>query len=271
MPEPGGMPGPGLVVCFYGGIGGKGHIGVNRSSSVAEEDLMICGRSCRYLGKFVVEVSISRYTQGRNKERLGCVVVRRRWEVRAFKLTATSGTALTTISLSAVSSGTPSRSGGIIGSRSVVGGGSHVSGSTIGSKISGGISGGTFGGDLVVAAVQILGLGTVKVEPPVADEVVLVEDGAVGAEEAILGEATLSVSGANVEHLALGLGICVVSSIHLSVAGESGFGGFGVDGVVFTGDAGNSLLQHGKVVISSGGTGLKLIGSVFIQFNAGKV
>ena len=117
----------------------------------------------------------------------------------------------------------------------------------------------TFGGDIVVQAVQTLGLSAVKVEPPVADEVVLVEDGTVGAEEAILGEAALSVSGANVEHLALGLGICVVSSIDLTVAGESGFGGFGVDGVVFTGDAGNSLLQHGKVVVgSSGGTGLEL-------------
>ena len=254
MPEPGGMPGPGLVVCFYGGIGGKGHIGVNRSSSVAEEGLMICGRSCRYLGKFVVEVSISRYTQGRNKERLGCVVVRRRWEVRAFKLTATSGTALTTISLSAVSSGTPSRSGGIIGSRSVVGGGSHVSGSTIGSKISGGISGGTFSGDLIVAAVQIFGLGAVKVKPPVADEVVLVEDGSVGAQEAVLAKTAQTVGSANVEHLALGLGVGVVTAINLTFAGEAGLGGLSVDGVVLAGDAGNAGLEHveGRVAGTAG-------------------
>ncbi len=52
----------GLVVCL--GIGGMGgHIGVNRSSSVAEEGLM-------NLGNFFVGFSISRYTQGRNKERL---------------------------------------------------------------------------------------------------------------------------------------------------------------------------------------------------------
>ena len=130
-------------------------------------------------------------------------------QVRALKLTATSGTALTTISLSAISSGTPS--GGVIGSRSVVGGGSHVSGSTVGAKISGGVSGGTFGGDLVVAAVQIFGFGTVKVEPPVADEVVLVEDGSVGAEEAVLGETSGPVSCADVEHLALGLLVSVVT------------------------------------------------------------
>jgi len=136
--------------------------------------------------------------------------------------------------------------------------GGGVGGGVAGLGVAGSRVGLTFGGDFLVQAVQTLGLGAVKVEPPVADEVVLVEDGAVGAEEAILGEAALSVSGANVENLALSLGIGVVSSVHLSVAGESGFGGFGVDGVVFTGDAGNSLLQHGKVVISSGGTGLVL-------------
>ena len=33
-----------------------------------------------------------------------------------------------------------------------------------------------------------LGGGAVEVEPPVADEVVLVEEGAVGTEEAVLGQ-----------------------------------------------------------------------------------
>jgi len=174
---------------------------------------------------------------------------------RAFKLTATSGTALTTISLSAVSSGTPGGSGGgIIGSRSVVGGGSHVSGSTIGSKISGGISGGTFGGDLVVAAVQTFGLGAVEVEPPVADEVVLVEDGSVGAQEAVLAKTAQTVGSANVEHLALGLGVGVVTAINLTFAGESGLGGLGVDGIVLAGDAGNAGLEHveGRVAGTTG-------------------
>ena len=67
------------------------------------------------------------------------------------------------------------------------------------------------GGDLVVQRVEVFGRGAVKVEPPVADEVVLVEDGSVGAEEGVLGEATLAVSGTDVENLALGLGVSVVA------------------------------------------------------------
>ena len=67
------------------------------------------------------------------------------------------------------------------------------------------------GGDLVVEAVEVLGGGAVEVEPPVADEVVLVEESSVGAEEAVLGEAASSVSGADVESLALGLGVGVVT------------------------------------------------------------
>ena len=163
-------------------------------------------------------------------------------QVRALKLTATSGTALTTISLSAISSGTPS--GGVIGSRSVVGGGSHVSGSTVGAKISGGVSGGTFGGDLVVAAVQIFGFGTVKVEPPVADEVVLVEDGSVGAQEAVLAKTAQAVGSTNVEHLAFGLRVGIVTAINLTFAGEAGLRGLSIDGIVLAGDAGNAGLQH---------------------------
>jgi len=52
---------------------------------------------------------------------------------------------------------------------------------------SGGGGGLAFGSDLFVKGVETLGLGAVKVEPPVADEVVLVEDGAVGTQEAVLG------------------------------------------------------------------------------------
>ena len=71
------------------------------------------------------------------------------------------------------------------------------------------------GSDLVVEAVQLLGGGTVEVEPPVADEVVLVEESPVGAEEAVLGQTSSSVSSADVESLALSLGVGVVTSIHL--------------------------------------------------------
>ena len=64
---------------------------------------------------------------------------------------------------------------------------------------------------LIIEAVEVLGGGAVEVEPPVADEVVLVEESSVGAEEAVLGEAASSVSGADVESLALGLGVRVVT------------------------------------------------------------
>ena len=58
-----------------------------------------------------------------------------------------------------------------------------------------------------------LGGGAVEVEPPVADEVVLVEESSVGAEEAVLGETSGPVSCADVEHLALGLLVSIVTWI----------------------------------------------------------
>ena len=50
-----------------------------------------------------------------------------------------------------------------------------------------------------------------RINVPVADEVALVEDGAVGAEEAVLGEAAGAVGCAHVESLALGVSISVVT------------------------------------------------------------
>ena len=67
------------------------------------------------------------------------------------------------------------------------------------------------GGDLVVPGVEALGLGTVKVEPPIADEVLLVEDGAVGAEEGLGGEAAKTIRDTNVESLATGVRVSVVA------------------------------------------------------------
>jgi hypothetical protein len=67
------------------------------------------------------------------------------------------------------------------------------------------------GADLVVLGIESLGLRAVKVEPPVADEVVLVEDGSVGAEEGVLGESAKSVGCADVEHLTFGRRISVVA------------------------------------------------------------
>ena len=65
--------------------------------------------------------------------------------------------------------------------------------------------------NLVVQRVEVFGGGAVKVEPPVADEVVLVQEGSVGAEEAVLGEPTSAIGRADVESLALSLRVRVVT------------------------------------------------------------
>ena len=67
------------------------------------------------------------------------------------------------------------------------------------------------GGHLVVPGVESLRLRAVKVEPPVADEVLLVEDGAVGAEEGLGAEAAQGVGDAHVENLAVGGRVGVVT------------------------------------------------------------
>ena len=83
---------------------------------------------------------------------------------------------------------------------------------TVGSRgIVSSTSGFSLSSNLLIQGVEALGFGAVKVEPPVADEVVLVEDGAVGAEEGVLGKTTLAVSGADVEDLTLSLGISIVA------------------------------------------------------------
>ena len=71
----------------------------------------------------------------------------------------------------------------------------------------------TFGSNVVVQAVKAFGLSTIKVEPPITDKVVLVENSSVGAEERVFGKTSLTVSSTDVEHLALSLGISVVSYI----------------------------------------------------------
>ena len=61
---------------------------------------------------------------------------------------------------------------------------------------------------------EVGGLGTIKVEPPIANEVILVEDGSVGAQEGVLGEGTIGTIGtssADMKDLTFGLGISVVT------------------------------------------------------------
>lgn len=102
---------------------------------------------------------------------------------------------------------------GVLGG-SVVGYRLRDSGSSSVKSLSGdpGISLASGGDEVGVAGGgQVLGLGAVNVEPPVADEVLLVEDGSIGAEEGVLGQATLGVVGTDVEGLALSLGISIVT------------------------------------------------------------
>ena len=64
---------------------------------------------------------------------------------------------------------------------------------------------------LIIEAVEFLGGRAVEVEPPVADEVLLVEDGAVGAEEGLRAQAAKAVGDAHVEDLAVGRRVRVVT------------------------------------------------------------
>ena len=63
----------------------------------------------------------------------------------------------------------------------------------------------------LVEAVELLLLGAVQVVPPVADEVLLVEDGSIRTQERVFGETTLAVSGTNVEGLAISLSIGIIT------------------------------------------------------------
>ena len=107
-------------------------------------------------------------------------------------------------------------------------------------------------GHLLVQRVEAASEAAVHVEPPVADEVLLGEQRAVGAEEAVLGEAAGAVPSADVECLALGLGVSVVASVCLSLAEEGGVGNLGEDGVVVSGDSRDHLLQVVSAVICPG-------------------
>ena len=64
---------------------------------------------------------------------------------------------------------------------------------------------------LLIETIQALGGRAVDIEPPVADEVLLVEEGSVGAEERVLEEAAVAVVGAHVEGLTVGLSVGVIT------------------------------------------------------------
>ena len=69
----------------------------------------------------------------------------------------------------------------------------------------------TFGSDFVVEAVEAFGFSTVKVEPPITNEVSLVENGAIGAQEGVFGKTTLAISSTDMESLAFSFSISIVT------------------------------------------------------------
>merc|ERR1719500_5122 len=117
----------------------------------------------------------------------------------------------------------------------------------------------TFSSDVIVERIEVLCLSTVEVEPPVADEVVLVEDGSVGTEEAVLGQTSSSISCADMENLTLSLSISIVTSIHLAFTGKPGLRDFSIDRVVLTGNAGNGALQHSERICNIRCGGIKIL------------
>ena len=96
---------------------------------------------------------------------------------------------------------------------------------------------------LIVDGIERLSERAVHIEPPVADEVLLLEDCSVGTEEAVLGQTSVAVITTDVEHLTLSLGVGIVTSLHQPIADEGGVRHLGVDGIVVPGDPWDVLLQ----------------------------
>ena len=71
---------------------------------------------------------------------------------------------------------------------------------------------------LIIEIVEILSIVTVKVEPPVTDEIVLVEDGAIWAEEVDLSESCScwASHNTNMKHLTSSVHICIHPSLNLN-------------------------------------------------------
>ena len=87
---------------------------------------------------------------------------------------------------------------------------------------------------------NIVYLRTVNIEPPVTDEILLVEQSAIGTEEAVLDQRVAAVLGTDVEGLAVSVCVSVVP-FYLVSAGKLGLGRSSEDGVVLTGNSGDIL------------------------------
>jgi len=102
------------------------------------------------------------------------------------------------------------------------------------------------------SSVESSGGGAVNVEPPVAGEYLLAEDGSVGAEEGdgVQAGRVDGVLEADVVGLAFHLGVRVVTSKDEPVAGEAGLLHGGVDGVVGQGLSRYSVPEPVERVVS---------------------
>ena len=98
--------------------------------------------------------------------------------------------------------------------------------------------------NLVIERVERLCQGAVNIEPPVANEILLVHQSPIGAEEAELVKAAVAVAAADVEGLALSLWASAVSALHLAITGETGVRNLGEYRVILSGNSRNRLLQR---------------------------
>ena len=78
--------------------------------------------------------------------------------------------------------------------------------------------------ELVIEGIEKFRPVTVNIEPPVTDEVLLVEQSPIGTEEAVLGQSSCSVTGADVEGLTVSLWVSIVASVKSSSAVKRGVG-----------------------------------------------
>ena len=65
--------------------------------------------------------------------------------------------------------------------------------------------------DELVECIKVGGCSAVDVVPPVADKVLLVENGSVGAQKAVFRQTTVGIRGTDVKDLTFSLGIGVVT------------------------------------------------------------
>ena len=79
----------------------------------------------------------------------------------------------------------------------------------------------TLSSNFIIKRVEILSSGAVKIEPPVTDEIVLVEECTIRTEEAVLGQTSSSISCANMKCLAFILRVSIVTSINLTITDKS--------------------------------------------------